>query len=434
MRALRGRPRWCAHGPVELRRDTEPRGRSLGVVVASSLVTTFGALPVFLLGALAVFIREELGFAESRLGLAIATYFAAAAVSSMPGGLVVERFSGTAVRVVGPLMSVVALLGLATAGSFGALLAWLAVGGSAGALSQLAANQRLAGEVVEGRQGLAFGIKQSAIPAATLVGGAAVPVFGVTVGWRWAFVATAVAAVLFTITQLKGRRSPVPGRTARRLEGNRLMYGPLILLAAATGLGAGAATAIGAFVVGYVVAVGVDAGTAGWILAIGSVAGISARVSMGWFADRRDGGNLVVVALMLLGGAAAVAVLSVVDTALPLAVATALAYALGWGWPGLFNFAVVRSHTQTPAAATGVTQVGVYLGGVTGPLTFGLLVSRFGYPTAWRMVTAAMIVAAILMLGGRRQMSRRQQHAAVTGPAVSRGAPRPVRRRMSPWP
>lgn len=42
-----------------------------------------------------------------------------------------------------------------------------------------------------GRRGFAFGVKQSAVPLTAMLAGLAVPVFAVTVGWRWAFGAAA---------------------------------------------------------------------------------------------------------------------------------------------------------------------------------------------------------------------------------------------------
>ena len=56
-----------------------------------------------------------------------------------------------------------------------------------------------------------------------------------------------------------------------------------------------------------------------------------------------------------------------------LVVGVVLGFGLGWAWPGLMNFAVVRLHPQAPAAATSITQTGVYAGGCLGPLSLGSL-------------------------------------------------------------
>jgi 4-diphosphocytidyl-2-C-methyl-D-erythritol kinase len=58
----------------------------------------------------------------------------------------------------------------------------------------------LARRVEVARRATAFAVKQSAIPAAMLLGGLAVPALALTVGWRWAFAGGAVAV------ELKARR------------------------------------------------------------------------------------------------------------------------------------------------------------------------------------------------------------------------------------
>ncbi len=72
------------------------------------------------------------------------------------------------------------------------LVAYLAMAGIANGISQPAVNLLLARGIPRARQGLAFGVKQGAVPAASSLGGIAVPILGLTVGWQWAF-ALAVA-------------------------------------------------------------------------------------------------------------------------------------------------------------------------------------------------------------------------------------------------
>jgi hypothetical protein len=82
-----------------------------------------------------------------------------------------------------------------------------------------------------------------------------------------------------------------------------------------------------------------------------------------------------------------------------------LGFGLGWSWPGLMNFAVVRLHPQAPAAATSITQTGVYAGGCVGPLGLGAVATVFDYPTMWIVAAVAMVSAAALMLVGSRMLS-----------------------------
>ncbi len=124
------------------------------------------------------------------------------------------------------------------------------------------------------------------------------------------------------------------------------------------------------------------------------------RLAAGARADRRDGGHLRVVALMLVLGAGAFAVLADDRTAAPTLVAGPLAFCTAWAWPGLFNLAVVRANPTRPAAATGITQTGTYIGAVSGPLLFGVIADRISFTAAW-------LVAAAFALARRRRHAPR---------------------------
>ena len=95
-----------------------------------------------------------------------------------------------------------ALLAAALATGTGWLAAALAVGGLANAVGQPAGNATLAQHVSADRFGIAFAVKQSGIPVATLLGGLAVPAVALTIGWRWAFAAGALLAVAAKRTAL----------------------------------------------------------------------------------------------------------------------------------------------------------------------------------------------------------------------------------------
>ena len=82
---------------------------------------------------------------------------------------------------------------------------------------------------------------------------------------------------------------------------------------------------------------------------------------------------------LLAVGAAGLALLAVPGTP-ALAVGVLLGFGLGWSWPGLMNFAVVRLHPQAPAAATSITQTGVYAGGCLGPLSLGAVAAARRLP------------------------------------------------------
>ncbi len=107
------------------------------------------------------------------------------------------------------------------------------------------------------------------------------------------------------------------------------------------------------------------------------------------------------VAALLAVGAAGMAMLGI-DSTLALVVGVSLAFGLGWCWPGLLAFAVVKLRPQAPAAATSVTQTGVYAGACAGPLGFGFVAARTSYPVAWVGAAVMMALASTCVLLGAR--------------------------------
>jgi cyanate permease len=96
-----------------------------------------------------------------------------------------------------------------------------------------------------------------------------------------------------------------------------------------------------------------------------------------------------------------------------------LAMVTAWGWLGLLDLAVVRANPGAPAAATGITQTGGYIGAGTGPLVFGFLAHSVSYQAAWAAVAVAMCLAAACMLGAQRQL--RRDTNVVTGVVTGAG-------------
>jgi cyanate permease len=96
---------------------------------------------------------------------------------------------------------------------------------------------------------------------------------------------------------------------------------------------------------------------------------------------------------MLLGGALGFLLVGS-GFAMLFAIGVLVGYGAGWGWPGLFNYAVSQRYASAAAAATGITQSGVYIGGALGPLGFGILVEQASYGVAWTATAASAAVAA----------------------------------------
>ncbi len=360
-----------------------------------------GALPVFLTGALAVQIGRDIELGATRLGLASGAFFGAAAIGSALMGRLAERIGpGRAMRGAA-IASAILQATIALTPSFVALLVSLTIAGLANSLAQVGANLLLAKGIRPERQGWALALKQAGVPGGTLLGGLAVPLLGVTVGWRWAFVVGALGALVTALAVPVG--AVAPGGRNRPGRGGDVPLGPLVLLAAAVGFAAAANGTLATFVVSAGVEAGLGESAAGLVLTGGSAAGISMRLLAGARADRRGGRHLPVVSVLLLGGAVGYLLLApgLFWTHL---LGALVAFGSGWAWPGLFNLAVVRMNPAAPAAATGITQTGVYIGALSGPVVFGLVVDNAGYGLAWVLAAVSSAGAAAGVVAGRRRV------------------------------
>jgi MFS family permease len=292
------------------------------------------------------------------------------------------------------------------------LLVILVAAGVANGLTQPGVNTLVTRTIPLHRQGVAFAVKQSAIPATALIGGVAVPLFGETVGWRWAYAAFALlpAAAIWLIGLFDTGPVPRRGEASQTAERAPVSVASLGWLAAGIGLGAGATSALGAFFVTTAVAYGLERGTSGWLAAAGALACVITRLVVGRWCDRSGRDPLSLTVAMLATGAVAFAAIGVHAVEVTV-VATAFAFGLGWGWPGLFNLAVVRRNPHAPGVATGITQTGTYVGAMAGPLAIGWLADHVSITSAWITAAALLLAAAVCIAiggaaGGRRAVDR----------------------------
>lgn len=370
------------------------------VIVASILTITVAILPGFLPGALAVQLSESLGIAEAGIGLIVGAFFGMSALASSRLGRLVERLDWAPAMRIAALGAAATLLLTSLVGRSVVMLGLVTVaGGLALALAHPAVNLGIARCTVSERQGLAYGFKHGAIPAATAIAGLGLPIVAIPLGWQWVYVMCAVLAVTaallvplspasFEVERGEVARSDVPPARSSRLS-------LLIVMAVGAGLGIFGMDALATFLVPYAVDVGFGEGAAGVLLAVGSILGILTRIVMGWLIDRRTAGGLMTVSVFLALGAVGIAVMAI-GTDPAIVVGSLVAFTFGWGWSGLFTFAVVRRNPAAPAAATGITMTGIYVGAAAGPALFGL-VAETSFTAAWVIMSVALGMGAVLM-------------------------------------
>lgn len=380
--------------------NSSPRRGSIAgiVVVTSSLV--LAALPLFMVGGLAVQIQEELGFTEFELGSAATIGFVVGALAAPFGGRLADRIGPRTTTYLGATLSVTALAGLGVATDrWATMVVFLCLAGLAVAVTDpglaILVNRTVAVE----RQGLAFGIKEASIPAATLSAGIAVPAIALTVGWRWAFaigLAPLLAVVILLPTLDTSQRPRTTDEESNRAKPRSTKRAAVLLAAAGAALGTAAASGIGFFLTDSADTMGMSPANAGILLAVGSVAGIATRIGAGAIADRVGGPQFKTIAAMLAVGALTIALGGTGNTAL-LIVGTLGAFTGGWAWTGIFFLSLVKTNPDRAGSVAGIGIAGLGVGNAAGPSLFGFTAQTFSFGVAWLAAATAAAIAAVLM-------------------------------------
>lgn len=380
--------------------------RTVGVVVA---MVSFVMMPVFLVGALSLQIRQDVDVTPAQFGLVASVFFLMSAVASIPLGRVTQRW--------GPIRSLrlagmMAFSGYLAIGvvvqSWRGLFVALGVVGCANAIVHPAGNLAIAQGVATAR-GLAFGVKQAAVPMATLVAGIAVPVAALYVSWRSVFIAVGFGTVitgLFTSTIKKLPTDVIRQRvTASGQRGNIALL-PLIMVAVGGGFGAAAVNAFSIFFVPAAVSIGWGEISAGRMLFVSSLLAVGLRILIGGAADRLQSDGIMGIVACTGVGAFTFFTMGFSQQSAFFATVLIVGFAIGWSWQGLFQFTVAIKNEQQTAVATSIAQSGVWIGGVLGPLSFGAIADRYGFTLSFFIGAGLQVVAIGFFLYAKRCYQR----------------------------
>ena len=240
-------------------------------------------LPATLTGALAISVGDETGLRLTGVGGLYGVLFGVSAITSTATGRLVQRIGWRygirlAAGGTGAVLGVLAVAPTSWWEAWWPIALFFCIAGVTAAGSQTASNQAMVHSVPPGRYGLLFGLKHTAVPAAAMAGGLAVPTLALTVGWRWAYAAAAIAAFVVAVAVPSGTYRPFgnnkPGDRVRPTTPLPVLIG----LAVAAALGHAGLDSLGAFVVPFAVSEGVTEGLAGLLLTLGSIAGLTVRL------------------------------------------------------------------------------------------------------------------------------------------------------------
>src|SRR5918996_3412408 len=265
-----------AHAPGPPPAPGRSLGRPAALAIAAGAATV---LPGFLVGALALQIRGDLDVGVAAVASGVTVFFTAGAIGAGPGGRLAERMGALrSIRACVVATSVCLLLIAVMPSSLAVLLALLAVAGIANAVCQPAINLFMADQVRLDRQGLAFGIKQAAIPAAVLVSGLALPLLALPFGWRptFAICAGGALAVAAVVRRSATRFVPVAQRDPAPRPSRAL-----VVPALGAALPSAGPNSLGAYLVASAVDVGIAEGVAGLLAAAGSGVALLTRIALG---------------------------------------------------------------------------------------------------------------------------------------------------------
>lgn len=383
-------------------------------MILASSGTVSAALPVALLGALAPLITAEIPVTPTALGALAAAYFAAGATVSVPASAAVARFGPTRALSAAAAAIGAGLSSVLFVANIWQLAAVMIFTGVAAAAVQLSLNQIIALRTSARRLGLVYGLKQAAVPLATMLSGIAVPTVAAHLGWRGVFLGSAFFPL---VVVFRARRYSTE---APESDAGRIPVRALTLLSVAAGLASAAGNSLSPFVVQFALYRGFDFHLAELTLVVGAASGVATRIGTGWAADTIGSGSLLLMAALLGLGAVGMSALAFADNPGLLVIAASVSFCGAWGWNGLLLLAVARMSSGAVARPMGIVTLGPLIGAVVGPLMFGYAADEVSFAFAWVGASLVAATSGLVVLAGRRRLRARIAVLAPVGGNVSR--------------
>ena len=360
-------------------------------------------------------LSNEVGVASGFAGAITATIYAGAIVTAYLCSARVER-SGAIRGCQASLVTVAAGLALCATGKAETLvLGALAIGLGFGPVTA-ASTSLLTRFTPTKSYGLVFSINRISVPAGAGLAAVVLPLLSQWIGWKGALLTSAAAAVMLALL-LQGARTLDHGGASddrsqdRRswLEPLRILFGDprRRLLAKASLVYLAAQSCLASFTVIFLVdAMGLPHVEAGAVLAASQMAGVSARLVLGFVSDRirrRMALSGCIGLLIALGTGLA----ALVERGLPLSalMAVFLLYGTGaLGWNGVVLAELAHSSPRDRAGeVVGTFTAVTFFGAILGPMTFSALLSTLGYAASYGLIAGACAVAGVELIRFERR-------------------------------
>lgn len=389
--------------------EARPAAARLAFALVLAVAMGTSTYAGYAFGVLGPMIRDEFAISRFQLGLLTTCFFVVGGPLSLAAGRAADRYGARRVMLAAFSVAAAALVVMAAAPTFPAMLLGAGAAGLALATGNPVTNKLIADHLPPGRRGLVMGGKQAGVQVGAFVAGALLAPLAVLVGWRMALGWSA----LLPLIGLAGALLLIPRRAGaeanrepqRSVAGGGLPHGVRWLAAYAFLMGTGVA-AINAYLPLYLVErAGASQPLAGAVAATIGVVGIGSRIAWGWASERMPSFSLPLL-LLGIGAVLAVGMVAAVERiglwiAWP-AAALFGASAVTWNAVGMLAV-ITESGSRLAGRASGVVTAGFYIGFVGSPMLFGLLVDATrDYTPAWLLVAAVFAATVAVVLGWRR--------------------------------
>ena len=257
--------------------------------------------------------------------------------------------------------------------------------------------------------GMAFlvSVRQTSVPMGGVLAGIVAPPLLLGLGWNAACVfiggvTAALGAAIWIAVSVVRNELPDEhhGHSSSLFEPVRFIFRQpgLASLATSSIVYAAMQLVLSSFLVVYLTSVaGLDLVVAGALLSASQLAGVAGRLGWGFIADRVASPRLLLLGIAILMAVAA-GLMSLFTAAWPVAAIAAVVILLGAtasGWNGVFLAEIIRDVRPAEVGlATAGSMMFAYMGTVLGPTLFGGLASVVGFPKAY------LVMGAIVLLGG----------------------------------
>jgi len=390
--------------------------RTLAIYVAAG--ASFAALSAR--GLTVPLYAHELGADRFQVGALFSVATLAAALLSMPAGVLIDRFGTRTLLILSLIIAAGSQLAMAEATTVAPLFVWQIVGGLGAGAQQAALFSAITALVTSGRLGRAMGWLTFSMQCGFFIGPS---IAGLLLQWLDLRTDIAVTTALLVFAIPGAMAASTAPQSSQRLELMKPLralvtqraFGPVVigLLAATLAWGT-----VGAFLPIFgKESLGLPNSQIGLLLAIQAVANGLARIPGGRLVDRaKHRWPIVFVGVMVwsvaaivlghLSGFWAPVVLLVVATPFVATVYVAIGVVFG-----------DLSIGSTRGVTMGAYGTVLFLGLAAGPLVFGPIVQAYGYAAGFTACAAVAMVLAIVMAAFHAEPFRPRSEIPLPPPA-----------------